>query len=225
MRDHGLHTLAPRMRARVQSELRPGERIVWCAPQLPLWRWQISLPSWIFGSAFIVLSLYFALALALGGMPGVPPLGAGELAGGFGLLFGGTLAFTFLVGVVILLLPTVVLPRWYARTANVLTNQRAMLLGEHLFLTNHFIRSWERGEVVQVVPFVRRDGSGDIDFDLRGGRTEPLAPGGWSSTSPAKSPFGGAGFPGVGDAARIAELTRQHLVCTDSSEDRGADVH
>ena len=45
-------------------------------------------------------------------MPGVPPLGAGELAGGFGLLFGGTLAFTFLVGVVILLLPTVVLPRW-----------------------------------------------------------------------------------------------------------------
>lgn len=225
MGDHGLHTLAPRTRARVQSELRPGERIIWCAPQLPLWRWQLSLHPWIFGSAFILLAAYFALAQALGGLPGAPPLGDGDLAGGFGQLFGGLLGFTFLVGVAILLLPTVVLPRWYARTANVLTDQRAMLHGESLFLTKPFMRSWERGQVVRVVPFVRADGSGDIDFDLRGGRTEPLAPGGWASTSAAKSPYGGAGFPGVWDAAQIAELARQHLVCTDPTEDRGGDVH
>jgi hypothetical protein len=53
---------------------------------------------------------------------------------------------------------------------------------------------------------------GDIDFDLRNGRTEQLAPTQWASTSAAKSPFGGAGFPGVRDIERVAALAHTHLV-------------
>jgi hypothetical protein len=229
----GLASLAPGTRAFVEQQLEPGERIVWCAPQRRIWRWQIDVLPIVFGTFLAGYALYGVIGLFVVALWGMSPADIASMAAFSQRVLLAGLLTTMLLGLVMIALPLLWTPWWSSRTANVLTDRRAMIVVGHLFTGKPAMRAWRRGEVVCVAAFacprwcvrdthhdrVLRHGlahdelpCGDIDFDLRNGRTEQLAPTQWASTSAAKSPFGGAGFPGVRDIERVAALAHTHLV-------------
>ena len=206
MEEPAAATIDPATRERLERELEPGERVVWCEAPVPVARWQIDAPIVCFGAAFMLFAIYSALARHVLKLPGFPPPNPQEWSGPVRIVVDSLLGFTFLVGAGVIVALRVWFPRAARRWANALTDRRAIVLGPNLLTGAMHVRCWRRGEVVAVLAFPRAGGAGDIDFTLREGMPNPRMRGNFEAMSAAKSPFGAAGFVGISDAERVARL-------------------
>lgn len=157
MREEGLDSLDPGTRAALDRELEHGERLIWCAVPGPrAGAFPSMLKPLAGGLVFVGFSLIWmgmTWSMTRSAPDGGGPLG--RIFPLFGLPF-------LLYGLV-----SVTLPWWYPRrrrrrTANVLTDRRAIVVSPSI--GGMRVQSFRPGDVARVEKTVRDDGSGDLEF-------------------------------------------------------------
>jgi hypothetical protein len=156
--------LSPDVNARVQSELQPGERLVWAAQPNPRayarGSWAIS----IFGVVFTAFAAFWILmaggfAWFAGGVISNHASGPGAVFACFPL-FGVPF---LLIGVAMLLAP-VWMRRAARRAAYAITDRRALVWQARPFGSELTVRSFAPAELTQITRVERADGTGDLVF-------------------------------------------------------------
>jgi hypothetical protein len=152
--------LSPELEARLQSELQPGERLVWAGqPRADL----AARPAWFMVPCrvfFTGFSLFWIVGA--GGMAAL----AGGVNGGFGSLFGCFPCFG--IPFVLIGLFMVASPIWLRRQAHktlyALTDRRAIVFEPTWFRTVT-VRSYTAAGLSHLSRRERPDGSGDLVFE------------------------------------------------------------
>jgi hypothetical protein len=153
-------SLSPELESRLQSELQPGERLVWAGQPRPD---LVSRQAWLLvpcGVVFTGFALFWMVTA--GGMAAV----AGGVNGGFGSLFGCFPCFGIpfvLVGLFMLTSP-VWLRRQAHKTLYALTDRRAILF-EPKWFRMATVRSYTAAGLSHLTRRERPDGSGDLVFE------------------------------------------------------------
>lgn len=157
-----LAALPERLVRRVDSELRPGERVLWVGQPHPDYHSALLGRLTLAGTALCVASLLPAVGLLVsaavrgGGLRATWPLVA------IGTALGTPVA---LAGVVM-----VIVHRWVRRTARatcyLLTNERAVVLEPKPF-GGHAVRSYRHTPIGTILGEGRADGSGSLIFEVR----------------------------------------------------------
>ena len=147
-------TLPPLLAQRVQSELQPGETLVWTGRPVP---GLATRPLWLFTIVGIVMMVPMMIVLAITAI--------GVLLGGAPALFG--LCFLFPTGFLGLLgLSFALMPLWARSAANKtvysLTDRRTIVCQQNLFSLN--VQSFGPAELARMYRRELRDGMGDLIF-------------------------------------------------------------
>jgi hypothetical protein len=156
--------LPPDVNTRVQSELQPGERLVWAGQPNPRayarGSWVIS----IFGVVFTAFAAFWILMA--GGFAWFAGGAVSDHAGGSGAVF----ACFPLFGVPFLLIGIALLfaPVWTRRAARravyAITDRRAIAWQARPFGSELTVRSFAPAELTQITRVERADGTGDLVF-------------------------------------------------------------
>ncbi|HEY0009194.1 MAG TPA: hypothetical protein VGB55_10760 [Tepidisphaeraceae bacterium] len=158
MRYADLPLTHPHMRDAVQSEVRPGEKLIWSAQPIARYFTPATVISMIFAIPFTAISLTIVLGA----------LGLGYAAGRNG---GGIAASCFsLFGIPFVLvgLGLFTSPLWHRRamkrTAYAITDWRAVVFQSSFFGTRTVL-SFEPDRLTKIERRERADGSGDLIFE------------------------------------------------------------
>jgi hypothetical protein len=194
--------LPPDLDARVRSELRNGERLLWVGQPDPR---RYARPAWalvLFGIPWTGFAVFWVL-MASGMMFAVGPAGPG---GGFGAL----LACFPLFGVPFILIGLGMLtsPVWMRRAARrtcySLTDRRAIVWQSRWFGSVE-IRSYEPASLTRLVRTEHADGTGDLVFE----EVITLGTDGDGRSTTNRRRYG---FLAVPEVRRVEELLRRVLL-------------
>ena len=183
--------------ARVRSELRDGERLVWVGrPRLRRFAKQAT-PIVLFGIPWTAFALFWmagASGLLFGGAKGGPPAA-------FNLFFPLFGAPFVLVGFGMLSAP-IWMRRIAKRTAYAITDRRAIVLAAR-WNGAYEVRSYEPGDLRRMTRVQHADGGGDLVFDRQHFVAEP------GDARPDPRPFG---FLGIDRVREVEEIIRNALL-------------
>jgi hypothetical protein len=146
--------LDPQQRSSIQSELRPGERIVWASAALPRWLMAASIAPAIFAIPWTAFAVFWTV---------MAYRGTRDVDGPFAYLFPLWGVPFILIG-----LGMFTSPYWVARrlrrTTYAITNERAIVVSPGWFGSKK-VRSFGPESLASVERFERADGSGDLVFE------------------------------------------------------------
>src|SRR5687767_9095305 len=176
--------------ARIDAELRPGERIVWIGQPIPGRFARKSIGMVLFGIPCTAISVFWMIAA--GSMSAQESDGARDSFDFFFPLLG----LPFLLGGVAMLCSPFWMRRQARRTAYVITDQRALILHARGW-RGLALRSFEPEHLTTLRRRPNRDGSGDIIFARR-----------WIRTDEGNR-FAHIGFFAIANAEQVENLIRE----------------
>lgn len=188
MRDAALMELDRSLRDLAEQELEPGERVVWAGQPVPRWLGEGVVGSVIVGAGWLAFNFWL---IGDGHNWRKLPLD--------GKLFIGSILAVFVgVGLLMLAAP------WFARqkarnTVYLITDRRAVEIVRESF-GGRSVRSFEPRRVMQMSRTDRRDGSGDLIFEV-----VTLGSGSGASTERR-------GFKNVADVRGVEQRLRETLL-------------
>jgi hypothetical protein len=195
----GFDLLSDELRARVKSELEPGERLIWADRSDP--------PLEPIGMGFYVLAAIAVISMILGTI-GVlrPNRRPDDSAFTFGLI-----AWS-IAGLIVIGLPAKMVSRDKQRRRDravcyAITERRAIIWTPESKGNAVRIRTFPRGEIRSLVRVQHPDGSGSVLFNSEASDENFYVPIEWRSP----------GFLHIADVRRVEQIVRNNLIGSDRS--------